>query len=335
MNKIILSLLIFIPFVLQADVFYWPREYNKIYNEKTAIEIELKNLKKQYGNDRNLMNGKIADLENQILILEKKLELEKEGRAGDNKYHENQIKDLEKNIEILQKTSKTRVKELLEQNRIINNRAANSIHELQEELNKEKISCMEKLEALRNEFNQKEKSMQERINSLENELAELKQLTSRQKEQLDRLADQTRQLEEQLKDEIERGEIRLKRLGNKLVINIDEKVSFDSGKSNLKKDVIAALDKIGKILSEYPENRIIIEGHTDNVPIKTVKFPDNWQLSSERALSVLRYLLENKKLNPEKLSIQGYGEYQPVVPNNTPENRALNRRVDIVIGSGI
>ena len=334
MNKILFLILI-TPVILQADVFYWPREYNKVYNEKTAIEIELKNLKKQYANDRSLTNEKITELENQISLLEKKLELEKDGRAGDNKYNESRIKDLEKNIEILQRTSKTRVKELLEQNRIINNRAANSIQELQEQLNNEKISCIEKLEALRSEYSQKEKSMQERISSLENELAELKQLTSKQKEQLERLSDQTRQLEEQLKDEIERGEIRLKRLGNKLIINIDEKVSFDSGKSNLKKEVVAALDKIGKILSEYPENRIIIEGHTDNIPIKTVKFPDNWQLSSERALSVLRYLLENKKLNPEKFSIQGYGEFQPVVPNNTPENRALNRRVDIVIGSGI
>ena len=91
------------------------------------------------------------------------------------------------------------------------------------------------------------------------------------------------------------------------------------------------LDKIAKILSDYPENNIVVEGHTDNVPIKTKRFRDNWELSTERALAVLHYLLRNTNLDPVRFAAAGYGEYQPIVSNDTPANKALNRRVDIVV----
>ena len=99
----------------------------------------------------------------------------------------------------------------------------------------------------------------------------------------------------------------------------------------MKKEILHALDKIASILSSYPENTIMVEGHTDNVPIATKRFRDNWQLSTERALSVLSYLLRNKKLDPVRFAAAGYGEYKPIVSNDTPENKALNRRVDIVV----
>ncbi len=102
-------------------------------------------------------------------------------------------------------------------------------------------------------------------------------------------------------------------------------------RQNLKKGVLNALDKIAKILSSYPENTIMVEGHTDNVPISTKRFRDNWALSTERALAVLNYLLRNTKLDPVRFAAAGYGEYQPIVSNDTPENKALNRRVDIVV----
>jgi len=73
-----------------------------------------------------------------------------------------------------------------------------------------------------------------------------------------------------------------------------------------------------------------VEGHTDNLPIHTKEFPSNWELSTARAISVIRYL-EEKGINKERLSALGYGEYRPLVSNNTPENRAINRRVGIII----
>ncbi len=169
------------------------------------------------------------------------------------------------------------------------------------------------------------------IANLNNELSSLKKLTQAQKEELERMSDQANELEKKLSEEIKLGQIRLKKFHNKLIINLDDRISFDSGSSDLKKEILPALDKITEILAKYPENTIMIEGHTDNIPIKSRKFRDNWQLSTERALSVLNYILQEKKLNKTRFGAAGYGEFHPIVANDTPENRALNRRVDIVL----
>jgi chemotaxis protein MotB len=81
----------------------------------------------------------------------------------------------------------------------------------------------------------------------------------------------------------------------------------------------------------FSENSIRIEGHTDNDPISTPLFPSNWELSSARATNVLRFLIEKTKLKAENLSAVGYGEFHPLLPNTSKENKAKNRRVDIVI----
>ncbi|EMM83623.1 chemotaxis protein MotB family protein [Leptospira interrogans str. 2002000626] len=188
-----------------------------------------------------------------------------------------------------------------------------------------------KTEALQKEYERKISDLESRILVLNDEISKLKHLSENQKKELDRLSDQANELENKLTDEIKKGQIRLKRFHDRLVINIDDKISFDSGSADLKKQILPALDKIKEILGNYPGNLIIIEGHTDNVPIRTKKFSDNWQLSGERALSVLHYFLESKILDPRNFSLAGYGEFQPIVSNDTPENRALNRRVDIVV----
>jgi chemotaxis protein MotB len=115
-----------------------------------------------------------------------------------------------------------------------------------------------------------------------------------------------------------------------LVVRFADQVFFDLGKADLKPEALAILNKIGPILKDIP-NPIRIEGHTDNLPIKTAQFPSNWELSVHRATSVIRYMVEELDFDPTKLSAAGYGEYRPVRPNDSAENRAMNRRVDIVI----
>ncbi|MGC8971032.1 MAG: OmpA/MotB family protein [bacterium] len=115
-----------------------------------------------------------------------------------------------------------------------------------------------------------------------------------------------------------------------LVISIKDSTFFDLGKAELKPRSKQILDNIGKALKELP-NQIRIEGHTDNLPINTPQFPSNWELSTARATTVLRYLVEHVGLSPEKMSAVGYGEYRPLFPNDTEEHRARNRRVDIVV----
>ncbi len=90
------------------------------------------------------------------------------------------------------------------------------------------------------------------------------------------------------------------------------------------------LDALAESLQEI-DNHIRIEGHTCNLPINTPRFPSNWELSAARAIAVLRYFIEKKGISPQRLIAVGYGEYQPLVPNDSEENRRKNRRVEIVI----
>lgn len=118
-----------------------------------------------------------------------------------------------------------------------------------------------------------------------------------------------------------------------LLLRFKENILFDSGKSELKPDAFNILKFLGNILNtpEFAERYIRVEGHTDNVPIQTLQFPSNWELSTSRAASVIRYYIENSQLKPDRFTASGYGEYYPVASNDTAEGRALNRRVDIVI----
>lgn len=115
-----------------------------------------------------------------------------------------------------------------------------------------------------------------------------------------------------------------------LVIRISEHVFFKSGDSSILPEFIPMLDVLAKTLSNIP-NHIRIEGHTDNVPINTPRFPSNWELSTARATSVVRYFLTNFDFSPDRLSAAGYGEYYPIESNKAPEGRLQNRRVDFII----
>lgn len=117
-------------------------------------------------------------------------------------------------------------------------------------------------------------------------------------------------------------------------IELKEAIIFDTGKAYLREDSLGVLNKVNEIIGKV-SSKIIIEGHTDNVPIKTAQFPSNWHLSSARAMSVLDYFLVTKgQKNPERFSAQAYGEYSPIAPNDSAEHRAMNRRVNIIIVSG-
>ena len=107
---------------------------------------------------------------------------------------------------------------------------------------------------------------------------------------------------------------------------------FDSGSAQLKDDAKLIIDKVGLILERYGNaGTIEIEGHTDNVPMKSAQYPSNEELSSARALSVFYYLVDSTTLNPLNLKHAGMGERVPIADNSTPEGRSRNRRVEILI----
>jgi chemotaxis protein MotB len=115
-----------------------------------------------------------------------------------------------------------------------------------------------------------------------------------------------------------------------LEVSLKDTILFDSGKADLKPGVQSKLIEIGKILNSLG-NLIRIEGHTDNEPIHNSQFPSNWRLSVIRADNVTELMINSVHIQPQKISIVGFGEFYPKVPNTTPENKAMNRRVNIVI----
>ncbi len=137
----------------------------------------------------------------------------------------------------------------------------------------------------------------------------------------------------ELNEEIKQGQIAVTQLKNKLTLSLVEKILFDSGRADIKKNGKAVLDRVAEILSKVKDRQIRIEGHTDNVPIGSVlamKFPTNWELSTARSTTVVRYLQE-KGVDPSLLSAAGYSEYRPIEFNDTDEGRAKNRRIEIVL----
>lgn len=125
-------------------------------------------------------------------------------------------------------------------------------------------------------------------------------------------------------------EIKIREEDRGIVLEVDESILFDSGKAEIKDSSIHVLDTIATIIQET-DNEIVAEGNTDNVPVNNAKYRSNWELSTERSLSIVRYLIEQKNINPNRISLKGYGEFNPIVPNDSDENRAKNRRVDILV----
>jgi chemotaxis protein MotB len=125
------------------------------------------------------------------------------------------------------------------------------------------------------------------------------------------------------------AEISLTDLQEGIQITLKDKIVFDSGSNKLKSEFIPTLNDIATMLSTL-EQPIVIEGHTDNKPINNSKFPSNWELSASRALSVLHYF-QGKGIDPHLLRFSGYGEYQPLYPNDSAKNREANRRVNITV----
>jgi len=149
---------------------------------------------------------------------------------------------------------------------------------------------------------------------------------------LDELGQAKKILEDRLSQEIQDKQVKLKMMEKGLVITFVADILFDSGKAKIKPEAYPILDKVARVLNENVSDlNVGVEGHTDSEPIKYSGWQSNWELSTGRALSVLHYLSEEKKVSPHRLSVLGYGEFSPVADNLTTEGRSLNRRVEVVI----
>ena len=115
-----------------------------------------------------------------------------------------------------------------------------------------------------------------------------------------------------------------------VVLVLQEQVLFDPGEATLLGDAYLFLNKVGELLLELP-NLVKVEGHSDDIPMSSFRYPSNWELSAARASSVINYLIENHQLDSRRFMAVGYADTRPIVSNDSPENRQKNRRVEIII----
>lgn len=128
------------------------------------------------------------------------------------------------------------------------------------------------------------------------------------------------------------GSIELNREERGVQMQMPDHLLFNPAQSRITAQGYKLLETLVPLFEEIP-NRVLVEGHTDNRPINTVAFPSNWELSAGRSASVVRFFVEDKKLAPKRFIAIGYGEFQPIDSNSTPEGRAANRRVVLVVRS--
>jgi chemotaxis protein MotB len=184
-------------------------------------------------------------------------------------------------------------------------------------------AVLEKQKAM---LEQEKAAAQQQVGSLEQQKAALL-ANSQQRQQ------QYEELVQGLAKEVEKGQLQVRQYKNMLAVDLAEQIFFDSGRAALKAGGKEVLQKVAEALKGY-ENKIIrVVGHTDNVPVaKSLQgtFPSNWELSVARATNVVRFL-QVSGIPPERMVPSGRGEYDPVAPNDTPEGRQKNRRIEIVL----
>ncbi|MFE8071057.1 flagellar motor protein MotB [Marinobacteraceae bacterium S3BR75-40.1] len=139
-----------------------------------------------------------------------------------------------------------------------------------------------------------------------------------------------RDLKQVLQEEMAQDRVHLKKANDRIIIRIEEKGSFPSGSAKLTWAFEGLLIRVAKVLEDMP-GKLTIEGHTDDLPIRSDRYDSNWNLSADRAAAVANVLLEASNIEPTRVRVQGFADTRPRVPNSNAENRALNRRVEIII----
>jgi chemotaxis protein MotB len=158
------------------------------------------------------------------------------------------------------------------------------------------------------------------------ELAELR----KQREASEKRLEAFRQLRDRFKQLVDTGKLQVAFRNGQMVLKLPSGILFPSGQAELTPQGQAALGEVTKILMEFKDRRFVIAGHTDTDRIKSKKFKDNWDLSNARALSVVKFMI-GAGFPPKNVGAAGYGEFDPVAPNDTEQNKQQNRRIEIIL----
>lgn len=160
-------------------------------------------------------------------------------------------------------------------------------------------------------------------------LAELAELR-RQKEAAEKRIAAYKALQDKFRALVDTGKLQVVFRNGQMTLKLPSGILFPSGSDKLSKDGETAIADVVKILMEFKDRRFIVAGHTDNQPIRTAQFPNNWYLSTARANSVVQFMIK-QGFPAKSLAASGYGEFDPVAPNDTEKNREQNRRIEIIL----
>ncbi len=199
-----------------------------------------------------------------------------------------------------------------------------------EGLKKDRAALQQDKAALEQTKATEKEASQKQIAALQTQLSQ----KAEKAEQLEKATQTYQDLTKKLEKEIQEGQVQITEMKNRLTVTMVDQILFASGSAEVGKKGKAVLDKVVAILKDVKDKRIEVDGHTDNVPIVSSlkkRFPTNWELSTARATEVVRYLQEQGGIDPTLLSATGFGEYQPVAPNDTDEGKHKNRRIEIVL----
>lgn len=192
---------------------------------------------------------------------------------------------------------------------------------------REKTEQLEARDALLKGRDEQLKLRDEQLKARERKLAELESIIRKQ----DSLTNALNDLVKKALLSFNSEDLTVEMKNGKVYVSLSDKLLFKSGSAVVEEKGLDALKKLADVLNKNPEIDILIEGHTDNVPIKTAQFADNWDLSTARANNIVRFISKEHKVAPHRLTAAGRSEFQPRASNETSEGRARNRRTEIIL----
>lgn len=255
-----------------------------------------------------------------------------------------QISELENKIAALTKEKEELTSKLeetgynLEQSNRKNDRANQQVSELESQLQSVKAGSSEEIARLLDKLQQTQSDLQKREDILQDAQNELAQRSTRLKELEDALKqkdDAVKQLRQKVMDALlgfnNKG-LTIQEKNGKVYVSLDEQLLFKTGQWDVDPKGQQALSSLAEVLAQNPDINVLVEGHTDDVPMRgTGLVKDNWDLSVMRATAVTRILLKNKTIDPKRITSAGRGEFFPIDPAKTPEARQKNRRTEIIL----
>ena len=284
-----------------------------------------------------------AQLQQQLAGLQKNLDQE----AAQRKAVQQEAASLAKEREALAARSKelqSRLDGLEKEKGQLNSELSNvrgQITDLEQKLTSGNASAQEEIARLQKQASQLESDAtriakeREQLRQEQSQLAEtLERERLAKEEEIARLTRTQEALSKSLQDEISKGNITIQQVRDRLTINMVDRVLFDSGQAQVKPAGMKVLKQVGDVLNQVSDKQIRIEGHTDNVPISSKlqdRFKTNWELSTARATTVVRYLIDQGSVDRQYLSAVGYADTHPLASNDSEEGRSSNRRIEIVL----